>query len=103
MSQRCCSFRVAVPVIRWLLVRVLHVLRDCDSDKLGGGGVYGQMSFSSYPGQLESMDDFYMLSSNMTVIETTNQIFNTSLYDFITPQSVYVSCFGWVQTCNNSV
>ena len=45
-------------------------------------------SFSSYPGFLESLDDFYLLSSGMVMLQTTNQILNTSLYKFVTPNSL---------------
>lgn len=45
-------------------------------------------SLSSYPGTLESVDDFYMLGSGLAVIQTTNGIFNMSLYDDLTPSSV---------------
>jgi hypothetical protein len=45
-------------------------------------------SFSSYPGYLYSFDDFYMLSSGLTVIETTNNIFNQNLYDKVHPYSL---------------
>jgi len=35
------------------------------------------------------MDDFYQLSSEMVVTETTNNIYNNDLYDLITPQSLF--------------
>jgi len=47
-----------------------------------------KMSFSSYPGFLESLDDFYLLSSNMVLLQTTNNVFDTSLYDHIKPESL---------------
>lgn len=34
------------------------------------------------------VDDFYVTSQKLAVIETTNSVFNTSLYDAITPKSV---------------
>lgn len=53
--------------------------------------VAGQsMSFSSYPGVLSSLDDFYTVwSSGLAVIETTNSIFNTSLYSLVQPESLW--------------
>eukprot|EP01034_Spumella_vulgaris_P037429 gene37429-46175_t len=45
--------------------------------------------FSSSPGLLASLDDFYLISSptsDLAVIETTNDMLNPSLHDLITPQ-----------------
>jgi len=47
------------------------------------------MSFSSYPGFLESLDDFYLMDNKLVMLQTTNNIYNTSLYDLVTPQSVF--------------
>lgn len=47
-------------------------------------------SFSSYPGMLSSLDDFYLMKdTKLSMIQTTNSIFNTSLWDMITPESLY--------------
>jgi len=49
---------------------------------------------SSYPGTLSSTDDFYQAQhSQMVIIETTNDMYNNSLYDLIQPQSV----FSWIR------
>lgn len=46
------------------------------------------MAFSSYPGELFSDDDLYLLSeSRMVVLQTTNHIFNDSILEIITPRS----------------
>lgn len=47
-----------------------------------------QMSFSSYPGFLESLDDFYLLGSKMVLLQTTNNVFNASLYQAVQPKSL---------------
>eukprot|EP00484_Ammonia_sp_Unknown_P028596 CAMPEP_0197037422 /NCGR_PEP_ID=MMETSP1384-20130603/14642_1 /TAXON_ID=29189 /ORGANISM="Ammonia sp." /LENGTH=534 /DNA_ID=CAMNT_0042467725 /DNA_START=20 /DNA_END=1621 /DNA_ORIENTATION=- len=47
------------------------------------------MLFSSYPGYLESLDDFYIMDSGLAMLQTTNGIPNTTLYDLVTPQSLY--------------
>ena len=50
-------------------------------------GVSHKVSFSSYPGFLESWDDFYIMESGMVMLETTNNVFNKSLYEYVTPQT----------------
>ncbi|KAJ8037244.1 Phospholipase B-like 1 [Holothuria leucospilota] len=47
-----------------------------------------KMSFSSYPGFLESLDDFYHMSSGLTMLQTTNNVFNQSLYSAVVPESL---------------
>ena len=44
--------------------------------------------FSSYPGSLSSVDDFYYLDSKLVVMETTNTNFNDSLYDLLKPETL---------------
>lgn len=46
---------------------------------------------SSYPGAINSNDDFYLTDVNLYVAETTNHVFNTSLFDLLTPESLL--CF----------
>jgi len=45
-------------------------------------------SFSSYPGFLESLDDFYLMDSQVALLQTTNNVFNMTLYELIKPQSL---------------
>jgi hypothetical protein len=52
------------------------------------------VAFSSYPGTLSSVDDFYVTDTDLYVTETTNQVFKTDLYDFIRPESLLT----WVRT-----
>jgi len=47
-----------------------------------------KMTFSSYPGMLSSLDDFYIMDSGLTMIQTTNSIYNTTLYDLVVPESL---------------
>ena len=46
---------------------------------------------ASYPGAINSNDDFYLTDANLYVAETTNHVFNTSLFDLLTPESIL--CF----------
>ena len=39
------------------------------------------VSFSSYPGTLSSLDDFYTMDSGLNMIQTTNGVIDQSLYD----------------------
>lgn len=49
-----------------------------------------QLSFSSYPGYLSSLDDFYQIwDSRLVVIETSNSIFNLTLYKQVQPESLF--------------
>jgi len=51
-------------------------------------------TFSSYAGQILSMDDFWMMSSGLVVIETTLHTWNTTLYDvYCKPESV----LAWIR------
>ncbi|XP_015237849.1 PREDICTED: phospholipase B-like 1 [Cyprinodon variegatus] len=45
----------------------------------------GQMSFSSYPGFLMSLDDFYLLGSGLLMTQTSIGIFNAPLFSRLNP------------------
>lgn len=55
-----------------------------------GGLIQHAVTFSSSPGFLASIDDWYIIkySSDLVVIETTNDVYNHSIYDALTPKSV---------------
>lgn len=46
------------------------------------------IQFSSYPAALVSTDDFHVLDSGFAVMETSLSVFNFSIYDAVTPQSL---------------
>ncbi|KAF7649458.1 hypothetical protein LDENG_00141020 [Lucifuga dentata] len=48
----------------------------------------GKMSFSSYPGFLMSLDDFYLLGSSLLMTQTTHSVFNASLFLQLSPHSL---------------
>lgn len=48
-----------------------------------------KVTFSSYPATLSSLDDMYMMAgSELIMTQTTNSIFNASLWDLVVPQSL---------------
>jgi hypothetical protein len=56
--------------------------------KLEYGSIATSITLSGYPGTLSSVDDFYVTSNKLYVAETTNAVFNNTLYDVLTPKSV---------------
>ena len=52
------------------------------------GTVNRKISFSSYGGNLQSLDDFYLIGGNLAMLQTSNKIYNYSLYDLVKPQSL---------------
>ncbi|XP_051523304.1 phospholipase B-like 1 [Myxocyprinus asiaticus] len=48
-----------------------------------------RLSFSSYPGILSSLDDFYLLGTGLFVTQTTNNVFNSSLFSLVTPEALF--------------
>uniref|UniRef100_A0A8C6SEU8 Phospholipase B-like n=1 Tax=Neogobius melanostomus TaxID=47308 RepID=A0A8C6SEU8_9GOBI len=48
----------------------------------------GRMSFSSYPGFLTSLDDFYLLGSGLLMTQTSITVFNSSLFSSLSPHSL---------------
>lgn len=67
---------------------MLRIFKHYDFDVFENPSPNSKMSFSSYPGFLSSLDDFYILGSRMVVLQTTNNIYNTSLYDLVVPESL---------------
>ncbi|XP_034564189.1 phospholipase B-like 1 isoform X1 [Notolabrus celidotus] len=48
----------------------------------------GKMSFSSYPGFLMSLDDFYLLGSGLLMTQTSIDVFNVTLLSQFSPHSL---------------
>ncbi|EFC47273.1 laminin A family protein [Naegleria gruberi] len=46
------------------------------------------VSFASSPSFLSSKDDFYVTENGLVTMETTNDVFNETLFQYITPKSV---------------
>lgn len=46
------------------------------------------ISMSSYPAKLNSMDDFYVVSTGLAVSETTNDVINKTLFNYLKAETV---------------
>jgi hypothetical protein len=44
------------------------------------------ITFSSYPGTIQSGDDFYVTSSGLSILETTTGNSNRSLWQYVRPE-----------------
>jgi hypothetical protein len=51
-----------------------------------------RVSFSSYPGELTSDDDLYMMSSGLVMISTTNHIYNHSIFQLVDNKALVRLC-----------
>ena len=59
------------------------------------------VKFSGYPATIPGIDDFYVSSANLAIMETTNSVFNTSLYDRIVPSTLpYWVCSSSSWSCS---
>ncbi|KXZ46084.1 hypothetical protein GPECTOR_47g360 [Gonium pectorale] len=70
----------------WGYASMLRVYKHYDLRLAGlaglrGGAANGRVSFSSYPGQLSSADDWYLLGSGMVVTETSLDVYDHNRYN----------------------
>ena len=54
-----------------------------------------KVSFSSYAGYLESLDDFYVMNSGLVMLQTTINCLNHTLYQYVEP-SRYIGLYFYV-------
>jgi hypothetical protein len=75
----------------WFIFQsTLRIYKHYNFNFANAAAVGRQVSFSSYPAYLSSLDDFYEIwSTGLAVIETSNSIFNMSLYQYVHPQSLF--------------
>ena len=52
------------------------------------------VTMSSYPGAVNSQDDFYITDANLYVTETTNSVLNLTLFDLLSPDTLMC----WMRT-----
>ncbi|XP_021341842.1 phospholipase B-like 1 isoform X2 [Mizuhopecten yessoensis] len=73
----------------WFMYQfTMRIFKHWDINVQDSATAARQISFSSYPGFLESLDDFYLLGSKMVLLQTTNNVFNASLYQTVQPKSL---------------
>lgn len=80
---------------------MLRIYKHYDFRVSNQGTASKATSFSSYPGFLSSLDDFYqMWDQSLVMVQTTNSIFNKELYSLVKPQSL----LAWhrVRTANQA-
>lgn len=69
-----------------------RIFKHYDVPLPGGGdqstAVKRRITMSSSPGFLSSVDDWYMTNAGLGVMETTNGVFDSSLYDLVAPESI---------------
>jgi hypothetical protein len=69
--------------------QMLRIYKHYDFKLASAGVANNRLSFSSYPGLLSSIDDFYtMPDQNMVMVQTTNSVFDDALYKLVKPQSL---------------
>jgi hypothetical protein len=47
-----------------------------------------KIAFSSYPGKLQSEDDYYIMSNKLVTMETTNEVSDPSIWKYLSPRTV---------------
>ncbi|XP_014689697.2 phospholipase B-like 1 [Equus asinus] len=67
---------------------MLRIYKHWDFNIRDKDTISNRLSFSSYPGFLESLDDFYILSSGLILLQTTNSVYNKTLLKLVVPQSL---------------
>ncbi|XP_041943888.1 phospholipase B-like 1 [Alosa sapidissima] len=67
----------------------LRIYKHWDFNVQEASTATGKMSFSSYPGFLVSLDDFYLLGSGLIMTQTTNNVFNATLFSLIKPNTLF--------------
>ncbi|KAK9840599.1 hypothetical protein WJX81_003823 [Elliptochloris bilobata] len=97
LAGRCSALVTVSPDLSEILVghstwdsysQIVRMFKHFQFDLTQPGLTAQQTSYSSYPGELFSDDDLYMMDSGLTVVSTTNKLFNLSLYAQLTEASL---------------
>lgn len=67
---------------------MLRIYKHWDFNIKDKNTTSNRLSFSSYPGFLESLDDFYILSSGLILLQTTNSVYNKTLLKLVVPETL---------------
>lgn len=67
---------------------MLRIYKHWDFNIKDKNTTSSRLSFSSYPGFLESLDDFYILSSGLILLQTTNSVYNKTLLKLVVPETL---------------
>lgn len=67
---------------------MLRIYKHWDFNIKDQNTTSNRLSFSSYPGFLESLDDFYILSSGLILLQTTNSVYNKTLLKLVVPETL---------------
>lgn len=73
----------------WQFASMIRIFKRYEFNFNNPMVVSKKMAFSSYPGMISSWDDFYMMDSQLLLLQTTNNIADAALYDLIKPQTLY--------------
>eukprot|EP01121_Diplochlamys_sp_Union-15-3_P017329 TRINITY_DN607_c0_g1_i1.p1 TRINITY_DN607_c0_g1~~TRINITY_DN607_c0_g1_i1.p1 ORF type:complete len:533 (-),score=75.69 TRINITY_DN607_c0_g1_i1:57-1655(-) len=74
---------------------MLRIFKSYNFALQSTSSVSKKIVFSAYPGTLSSIDDFYVTDRKLAVLETTNGIYNTSVYRYVTAEN---SVMSWIRT-----
>jgi len=78
--------------------QMLSVWKQYDFQLRAPGIVSSRVAFSSWPGMLSSEDDFYVTGQGFLIAETTNNVYNLTLYDLLSPHSLV----AWVRATTSN-
>jgi hypothetical protein len=75
-----CSYEAMLRIFKTYTLPFNTKKSERDAGEGGGATTY---RFSGYPATIAGIDDFYVTSNKLAVIETTNSVFTSSLFDAV--------------------